>query len=168
MPTHFHVDCFSLLNPLSHDLRAFNLLTRCNSWIFLYYKLSVSCLKPVEPFFSRVRLIRRLLKNFTGFSSLFPCRYSNSINRIVFLHRDGAQSAHGRANAQRGEKSQIRYGRWLYRRLKKTAYKLNIFSRTSQPRSHYFPFVWRLVSINYDSKRAGWSRKQSYESISST
>ena len=115
-----------------------------------------------------MRLIRRLLKNFTGFSSLFPCRYSNSINRIVFLHRDGAQSAHGRANAQRGGKSQIRYGRWLYRRLKKTSYKLNIFSRTSQPRSHYFPFVWRLVSINYDSKRAGWSRKQSYESISST
>ena len=55
-----------------------------------------------------MRLIRRLLKNFTGFSSLFPCRYSNSINRIVFLHRDGAQSAHRRANAQRGGKSQIR------------------------------------------------------------
>ena len=71
---------------------------------FLYYKLSVSCLKPVEPFFSRVRLIRRILKNFTAFSSLFPCRYSNSINRIVFLRCDGAQSAHGRANAQRGGK----------------------------------------------------------------
>ena len=154
MPTHFHVDCFSWLNPVSR-LEGFQSVDTMQFLNSLYYKLSVSCLKPVEPFFSRVRLIRRLLKNFTGFSSLFPCRYSNSISRIVFLHRDGAQSAHGRANAQRGGKSQIRYGRWLYRRLKKTAYKLNIFSRTSQPRSHYFPFVWRLVSINYDSKRAG-------------
>ena len=31
IPTHFHVDCFSWLNPLSHDLRALYPLTRCNS-----------------------------------------------------------------------------------------------------------------------------------------
>ena len=62
-----------------------------------------------------------------------------------------------------------RYGRWLYRKLKKTANKLNIFSRTSQPRSRYSPFVWHIVSINsFDPKRANWSRKEGYESISST
>ena len=52
-----------------------------------------------------MRLIRCLLKNFTGFSSLFPCRYSNSINRIVSSPRWSAKCARKSERAERGKKS---------------------------------------------------------------
>ena len=50
-----------------------------------------------------------------------------------------------------------------------THFHVDFFSWLN-PLSHdLIRFVWRLVSINsYDSKRAGWSRKQSYKSISLT
>ena len=146
------VSCF---NPLPHNFRALYPLTQCNSWI-PFYKLSVSCLKPVElVFFLRVRPIRRLLKFFIGLSSLVPCRYNkcNQPNCVSspqsFCKRWNAKCARMSKCSARGKNSNplrllfhSRYGRWLYRKLKKTANALNIFSRTSQLRSHYFPFVW--------------------------
>ena len=72
----------------------------------------------------------------------------------MFLHRNrfckrwSAKCARKSERTERGKKLNLlrlsfhsRYGRWLYRKLKKTANKLNIFSRTSQPRSRYFSFV---------------------------
>ena len=75
LSTRMHIDCFYLLNPLSHAFKAFYSLKRCNSWIS-FYKHSVSCLKPVQPVFSRTRLIQRLLNFLIGLSSLVPCRYN--------------------------------------------------------------------------------------------
>ena len=95
---------------------------------------------------------------------------------IVFVS-DGAQSAHGRAKAKQRGKSQIFWGSYFARVMKddsvenwkKTANKLNIPRRTSLPHSHYFSFVWQVVSINFfGPTRASWSRKQCYESSSST
>ena len=37
LSTHVHINCFCLLNPLSHDLRALYSLARCNSWISLLH-----------------------------------------------------------------------------------------------------------------------------------
>ena len=37
LSTHVHINCFCLLNPLSHDLRALYPLARCNSWISLLH-----------------------------------------------------------------------------------------------------------------------------------
>ena len=97
---------------------------------------------------------------------------SGAVAKVVF--NDEAQSAHGRANAQRGGKNKILRGCYCTRvteddsieKLKKTANKLNILNRTSQPHSHYSPFVWQIVSINsFGPTRASWSKKQGYESI---
>ena len=45
-------------------------------------------------------------------------------------------------------------------KLKKTANKLNILNRTSQPHSHCSPFVWQIVSINsFGHARAGAKNK---------
>ena len=37
LSTHVHINCFCLLNPLSHDLGALYSLARCNSWISLLH-----------------------------------------------------------------------------------------------------------------------------------
>ena len=75
LSTRVGIDCFYLLNPLSHDFRALYSLKRCNSWIS-FFKHSVSCLKPVQPVFSRTRPIQRPLNFLIGLSSLVPCRYN--------------------------------------------------------------------------------------------
>ena len=91
---------------------------------------------------------------------------SGAVAKVVF--NDEAQSAHGRVNAQRGGKNKILRGCYCTRvteddsieKLKKTANRLNILNRTSQPHSHYPPFVWQIVSINsFGHARAGAKNK---------
>ena len=73
---------------------------------FLNFLLSVSCLKPVEPFFSRVRLIRRLLKKFYRFF-VFVSLQIQQLNQpdCVSSPRWSAKCARKSERAERGKKS---------------------------------------------------------------
>ena len=176
-----HINCFCLLNPLAHDFRALYPLKRYNSWISLLQVVGF-LLKTCWTYLFACASLKAFWNFLSVFRLWFFADTTNAINLTVFLHHNrfckrwSAKCARKSERTERGKKLNLlrlsfhsRYGRWLYRKLKKTANKLNIFSRTSQPRSRYFPFVWHVVSINsFDQKRASWSRKEGYESISST
>ena len=108
-------NCFCLLNPLSHDLRALYSLTRCNSWISLLQALgfllkicwarlfgSVSHLASTEIFYRSFVYGSLPIQRMQLAELCF-------LTTIVFVS-DGARSAHGRANLQRGGKSKILWG----------------------------------------------------------
>ena len=115
LSTHVHINCFYLLNPLSHDLRALYSLTRCNSWISLLQALGFllkTCWARLFGSVSHMASIKIFYRSFV-YGSLPIQRMQLAelcfLTTIVFVS-DGARSAHGRANLQRGGKSKILWG----------------------------------------------------------